>query len=78
MWMDYYLRAESEEAFANAVPADWTDDHGDMVGAHDVAVDVIGPVGEWFLVNLRLKGPVPEGVQGMLIEAPAHPKRVFA
>lgn len=78
MWTDYYLRAESEEVFLAAVPEGWKDESGVVVGAADAAVDVVGPVGEWFLVNLRLTGALPSAFDGMAIGVPAFPRRVFA
>lgn len=78
MWTDYHLRAESEEAFLAATPEDWKDEEGAVVGEDGVAVDVIGPVGEWFLVNVRIAGELPSELADYVIETPANPVRVWA
>lgn len=78
MWMEHYARAESEDAFWAAIPAEWRVDEEGIVGAEGVVMDVIGTVGEWFLVNLRVVGALPEALGGMVIERPAFPRRVFA
>lgn len=78
MWMDHYLRAESEEAFLAASPDAWKDENGMIVGQNNAVVDVVGAVGAWYLVNLRLAGALPEGMAGMAIPTPEHRRRVFA
>jgi hypothetical protein len=78
MWTEHYLRAESEEAFLAALPEEWKDEDGSPVGAAEAALDVVGPVGEWYLANLRMRSVLPEGLGGLVIDPPQHPKRVFA
>lgn len=78
MWTDYTLRAESQEAFDAAAPVYWKNVSGEVVGNDDAAVDVIGNRNGWYLVNVRTRAPLPDGLTPFVITAPSHPVRAWA
>jgi hypothetical protein len=74
-YRDYYLRFPDEAKMREVWP--W------MVqdfpcGPTDGAATFVGTVGNWYLVNLRMTGELPEALAPFLIEMPAFPKRVWA
>lgn len=79
MWTDYYLRAESRDAFLAALPDGWKDGEGEeLTPPQGAVVDDVGTVEGWYLANLRCTQPLPEGLAAMLISPPDFPRRGFA
>lgn len=85
MWTDFYLKADSETDFNNAIPAN---------GLNDIVFDVLGDLStpsyvdangntvsarniQGWHVNVRCMGDLPVSLKQFMIDAPAFPKRKF-
>ncbi len=83
MWIDYYLKFASYEAYYSTMP-----EHLQEQASETHATDVIGTLYQLetfeplqgFHVNLRLREdiPLPPVLESASLSKPAFPKRVFA
>lgn len=57
-YRDYYLRFADEAAMQAVWP--WKYEDGVPVAPDNGAADFVGQVGDWYLVNLRMAGELPD------------------